>query len=402
MKGKNVYTGVVISDIHIGAFSCEKLYEEFKEYFIGYINTLKKLDYIIICGDYFDHKLYLSDVASKYAHLMLQDMIGCFPDKKDVKIRFVYGTESHENNQYDALLAECKDLDIKVIKYVAEEELFPEMLVLYVPEEHIVSKEEYYKDYFQKLDYYTYVFGHGVIRETMRMAATQLETKASKRKTVPVFSSAELANICHGEVFFGHYHSHTDMDNVHYVGSFSRWIFGEEDEKGFYQLSYNPEKEKTETIFIPNSGAETYTTISFGYSNEVFQDESKLEEALNHVDELLATDAMDHVRFDFNVPKDINNPEYFINYVKERYKFNKAIKIEITNGYIKSKREQQQKEIQEENERYDFIFDKSLPIEEIVSRFISIEYNKEIPVDTIKHYLYEPLQDILLNMNGKD
>ena len=56
------YKGYVISDIHIGAKDTSKLYEEYKSIFI---NTIKSdyddLNFIVICGDYFDHKLYLNE-----------------------------------------------------------------------------------------------------------------------------------------------------------------------------------------------------------------------------------------------------------------------------------------------------------------------------------------------------
>ena len=98
------YKGLIISDIHIGVIPMEELYLQFHSSFIEYINNMDELHYIIIDGDYFDHKLFLNDIASKYASKMLQDIIdACKKFDNQVKIRFVYGTESHECNQYDAL-----------------------------------------------------------------------------------------------------------------------------------------------------------------------------------------------------------------------------------------------------------------------------------------------------------
>ena len=70
----------------------------------------------------------------------------------------------------------------------------------------------------------------------MKEAATQIENKSSNRKSVPVFSTAELRRICKGQVYFGHYHINTDLDDIYYVGSFTRWQFGEEGRKGFYKV----------------------------------------------------------------------------------------------------------------------------------------------------------------------
>ena len=53
-----------------------------------------------------------------------------------IKIRIIQGTESHDNNQLEILdiLAKNKQLDFKIFYEVAEEELFPDFNVLYVPE----------------------------------------------------------------------------------------------------------------------------------------------------------------------------------------------------------------------------------------------------------------------------
>ena len=61
------YHGIVISDIHFGAFEPEILQNELYEIFIKYLESLKKIDFIIIDGDYFDHKIYLNEKISKYS-----------------------------------------------------------------------------------------------------------------------------------------------------------------------------------------------------------------------------------------------------------------------------------------------------------------------------------------------
>ena len=60
----NKYEGVVIADIHIGSVDTTRLKKELDEYFINYIENLNKLDFIVIDGDYFDHRLTLGEEAS--------------------------------------------------------------------------------------------------------------------------------------------------------------------------------------------------------------------------------------------------------------------------------------------------------------------------------------------------
>ncbi len=388
------YNGYVISDIHIGAKDVDKLYEEYTKMFIDIIKK-DKVDFIVICGDYFDHKLFLNDKESAYAYAMMVDLIKA--TNEDTKIRIVYGTESHECKQYEIIskLNSIYNRDIKVIKYASDEFLFKDLHILYLPEEHIVDKHEYYKDLFDNETPYNYIFGHGVIREAMKEAAVQLENDKRKRKKVPVFSTSEFRKICIGETYFGHYHVNTEFDGVYYVGSFTRWQFGEEASKGFYKISCDTSKNKYKHEFIENTMAPIYKTISFGYDNNIFNSIEDMEEKLKKIDEILSNKVFDNVRFIFNIPTDYEDPEFLILYLKERYKFNDKVKVEIVNGYIDVKRKQQKEEVQKENTKYSFIFDKNMSLEDKTSHFIKIEYNRDISSETISKYLYKPLTEIL-------
>ena len=270
------------------------------------------------------------------------------------------------------------------------------MKVLYLPEEHILDKKEYYKEFFEEDQKYDYIFGHGIIREAMKEAAVQNDTSSDKRKKVPVFSTAEFRRICKGQTYFGHYHVNTDMDDVFYVGSFTRWQFGEDQDKGFYETCFNTKKETYTNKFIKNELAKMYKTISFGYKDKIFDDVDTLHQELDRVDHLIKTDAFDHVRFEVNIPETQENPEFVIDYLKERYKFNKNIKVNIVNGYIEAKKKQQKEKIKEDNDKYDFIFEKDISLKDKTSHFISIEYNRDISPDHIENYLTKPLNDILI------
>lgn len=388
------YKGLVIADIHIGAFSIEKLYQEFTYRFIEYIKNMKRIDFIIFAGDLFDHKLFLNQKESYYAYRMIQEMIEVCP--KDIKIRFVYGTESHECGQY-SIFSTIQNTDIKIIKTVEEEELFPDCKVLYLPEEYCYDKKDYYKKYFEKEKEYDYIFGHGIIREAMKMAAVSNDNSGKKRKKVPSFTTAELNHMCKGQTFFGHYHVHTEMDDVYYVGSFSRWKYGEEEDKGFYEISYDTEKNTYNENFVINDLAPIYRTMRYGYKNNLFKDMDSLEKGMTGIEKMIKNDVMDHMRFMFNIPTEAENPEFMMEYIQKRFKFDENIKIEFENGYIKEKKKKQSEKIKEENDKYAFIFDKNMKFENKVAYFISIEYDKKINIENISNYLYKPLNEILSN-----
>ena len=282
-------TGLLLADIHIKAQDYQQTYNEYK-FLENYLEN-REYDYCIILGDFFDRKIYSYE---DYVTLAYKYMILLISHCK--KIRVVYGTKSHENDQYnifDALLGDIYkimppsfNLDFKVIKTVGEEELFSGFNVLYVPEEYVLDKHEYYKDFLyneEKKNQYNYVFGHGVIQEVMSNAIRNTDKKIDKlnsRKKPSVFTTAELKNICKGQTYFGHYHIHTNIsDKVFYVGSFPRFCFGEEEDKGFYEVFYEDDTYKNE--FIKNLSARTYITKKYGYKDKIFQSEENLIKEIN-------------------------------------------------------------------------------------------------------------------------
>ena len=113
------------------------------------------------------------------------------------------------------------------------------------------------------------------------------------------------------------------------------------------------------------------------------------------IDKMIKQKLFDHVRFEFNIPEECENPEFLINYVNEKYKFNDKVKLEIVHGYIENKRQREKEEVKKENDRYSFIFDRDMKLEDKTSYFISIEYNRDISADKISLYLYKPLNEIL-------
>ena len=393
------YKGLVISDIHVGAMDLEQTRLEFTESFIAYIKKMKKLDFVIVAGDFFDRKFHLGYKESIVAHAMLKELISIC-EEKGALVRFVYGTESHESDQYAVMTVLDISEKVRVIKYVEEEELLPGLNILYLPEEHIYDKKEYYNKYFKNDKKYDYIFGHGVIAETWKerlshMTSNDEDTK-SKRKKTPIFTAAELLKCCNGQVYFGHYHINKNInDQIFSIGSFSRWQFGEEGQKGFYELTFDSDKRKYDFKFIENHLAQTYTTIQYGYDSKIFKNEDDMRDALNHMDKLLQEDVFDHVRFMFNIPQDIDNPEATVNYLKERYHTNDKVKVDIIHGYIEEKRKQQKEKIDEDNEKLSFISDENLALEDKCSRFIAVTANKDIPIERVALCLYKSLKEIL-------
>lgn len=388
--------GLIFADLHIGAMNLTQQYREIENVLFASIKKYKP-DFIISLGDFFDHKASLNDSLSYYSFLVFTKIISiCEEIGINPKIRFVYGTESHEWKQYKIIETAKTNLDIKVIHYCEEEELFPDFNVLYIPEEHIYSKSEYYEKYLSNAKKYDYIFGHGVIREVMKEAALSSDKDESKRKKVPVFSTGELMYACKGQTYFGHYHINTNMnDEVIYCGSLNRWIFGEEDPKGMYYIEKKNDEYNNE--FIENEYAEIYKTIYFGYDSKIFKDMSLLNNKLSQIEDMIKDGVINKVRFEFNIPPDIDNPEYIIKVINDKYKFNQNVKVNIVNGYIDEKKKKDKEELDRWNIENAPLLDPNKSIEEKVSYFISVEYKRDITPEKIKIYLTNPLSEIIKN-----
>ena len=388
--------GLIFADLHIGAMNLAQQYREIENVLFASIKKYKP-DFIISLGDFFDHKASLNDSLSYYSFLVFTKIISiCEEIGINPKIRFIYGTESHESKQYKIIETAKTNLDIKVIHYCEEEELFPDFNVLYIPEEHIYSKSEYYEKYLSNAKKYDYIFGHGVIREVMKEAALSSDKDESKRKKVPVFSTGELMYACKGQTYFGHYHINTNMnDEVIYCGSLNRWLFGEEDPKGMYYIEKKNDEYNNE--FIENEYAEIYKTIYFGYDNRIFKDINILNDKLSQIEKMIDNGVINKVRFEFNIPPDIDNPEYIIKVVNDKYKYNSNVKINIVNGYIDEKKKKDKEELDRWNIENAPLLDPNKSIEEKVSYFISVEYKRDINPEKIKIYLNNPLSEIIKN-----
>jgi len=384
---EKTYIGAVISDIHAGAMDAVTLLEELDKGFLKYLKSLKILDYVVITGDLFDNKLSLNSDHTKYIFICLKKLADiCI--KKNAKLRIIKGTTFHDNRQLDILkFLSTSNLDIKIYDTVDTEELFPNFNVLYIPEEYMSNKDEYYKEYFNQT--YDMVFGHGLFNEVAFVAKSQMSEVTHNK--APIFKSEEILNICKGPVFFGHIHKAQQIkDRIYYVGSYSRWIFGEEEPKGFMIVAYTPETSKFEVEFIENQLAPLYNTMLIDYNSSFYKNDENQQ--INYIISMVQNLNVERLRIIFNIPEDYPNPTLLTNLINDVFSKYKYIKVVINNN---SREKQKKKEMEDKIKMllttYDFIFDKGVSTEEKLSRFIKLKYNKDISIPRMRNYLYQKI-----------
>ena len=387
METKQSYVGCVISDIHAGAVNAETLYNELNKSFLKYIKSLKILDFIVIAGDLFDNKLSLNSEHTKYIFIFLRKLLDIC-EEKNTKLRIIKGTEFHDNKQLDILrFLYNSNVDIRIYETVSDEELFPGFNVLYIPEEYMQDKDEYYKPYFEKS--YDMIFGHGLINEVAFTA--KMQSSEVTMNKAPIFKSETLLDIARGPIFFGHIHrAQTIKDRIYYTGSFTRWVYGEEQPKGFMLVCYTPDSGKYEVEFVENKLAPLYNTMVVDYNSSFYRTDE--HQQVEYILSMVKNMNVDRMRIIFNIPTDYPNPILLTNLINDVFSRHRNIKIVINNN---SKEQQKKREFEEKIKTllttYDFIFDKSISPEEKISKFIKLKYNKNISIDSMRNYLYQKI-----------
>ena len=266
---QNSFTVATIADLHLNAFKVNDIYNEIQNCLFKYLNE-NKVDMIVFAGDFYDSIISHNSRPAQLSMLIIKTILSIAKNKGIRYIRIIKGTDSHDNNQLSnfKIFEDVTEVDLKVIETCTKEEI-EGVKILYIPEEYMTDPKEYYKDFFNET--YDMIFGHGMFRETSFQA--QKQTGAVTLSKAPVFNSTELLSICDGPIIFGHIHIKcTIKERIFYVGSFSRHVFGEEEEKGFLVTLFNKETKEFINQFIENELSPRYDTfkvldISSYYNN---------------------------------------------------------------------------------------------------------------------------------------
>lgn len=378
---KSSYIILSIADIHFGAIDDpEKLYEQLNLRFLKFIDELPLLHMVVINGDYFDHNL--SPFNSKHVKFALKFMRQLVKraKKKKFKIRILKGTLSHDGNQlqnfYDYETDE--DIDFRIIEKVEEENVFPNLKALYIPEEYMKDKKEFYKEFFNKKDYYDIVFGHGLFEEISYIPNSG-ENQISR---APTFNYNEMSRICKGPILFGHIHIPTIIkDKIYYSGSFSRFIHGEEEPKGFNIIAYVPKTSDSIVKYVTNELADRYITID--YTHELHL-EDDIKTIIDNIIRFKTSNNIYKLRIQIDDKGDITDKVVIL---KDYFSSNKYIKLDI-DSVTKKKTKEQEERYNIIHSEYGFVFDKSLKDEEKIQKYIKQKINREIDIKKISKFIY--------------
>lgn len=371
------YSFLVVGDIHFGYYPPELLYKEFN-LILESIDKYKP-NCVVIAGDYYDNKLSMASAHSVYSIKAFSNLVKkC--EENHIKLRQIKGTNSHDpENQLKNLaqIANGTYCDYKLFLTVAEEELFPGIKVLYIPEEYMDDKDSYYNLYFK--NHYQAVFGHGMFEETNFSSNDKYKTM----RKYPVFNSKEMEELCEGPIVFGHIHTPQKIRNrIQYTGSLVRSRFGEEEAKGIYLASFDTENKETEFTFIENEITTKYDTIEINSDNQVFS--MMINEQINYFKKLVDNYKRDYLRIKISLPEDMVNSTMFIDGITVMFNDMKDVTILIQdNSKIKLNKEIKEK-VDLLMDKYNFIFDKSVGYDIKIQEFIKLKTGKVISLERIR------------------
>ena len=364
----------IIADIHFNAVKAEKLYHQLDEIFLNYLRN-NEIDMVVIAGDYYDSIVSLNSKTAKLSMEFMTNLVDIANLRGIRYIRIIKGTSSHDNNQLENLkIFESNDgVDIKIFDTVTSEEI-DGYRVLYLPEEYMKNVGEFYEDYFDTK--YDMIFGHGMFKETSFTASKQ--NSAITLSKAPVFDSKKMESICTGPIVFGHIHSKTNIDDrIFYPGSFSRWVYGEEDSKGFMVFDIN--KEGFQYRFIENTLAEKYDTITITNINNY---ESEPEKFINEMKNFL----INHLRI-IIILHGQHDYSYIVNLLKEYYAKKPEYRLMITDKTEVIRQVEQEKRLDDLMKKYEFIFSNNISRVEKISKFIKVRDKEDVSIDDIKRIL---------------
>jgi len=371
---------LLFADIHIGSIKDTTYVYNVITDIIEKEVVLKKTDMVVILGDYF-HRLFKvnEEYVSCAINVMTYLIRAC--KRSNTKIRIIYGTESHEMNQYKLFNYHftSSNLDIKLFDTCTEETIDGKN-ILYVPEEYILDKKKFYKKTLYSGKKYDYIFGHGTILDGMP-AAMSFSKPNPDEKQVPRFKSGEFSEICTIGVF-GHEHRHKHMEGeIYYLGSLFRDSFGEEDPKGYGII------EDDKFTFVENIQAYVFKTYEFNSESNVYNSNDdiirEIEKIKQENQNVFNGNQHGKIRIIFNTPENIDSTfKENLKTILFNDKFIAPLIKESNTELINDAKD-------EVDDEFEFLLDSSLPINDKIYRYLNKIYENPMSMEELIMYLNE-------------
>jgi hypothetical protein len=374
------YNIVAVGDIHWGALDADKQRAELS-ILPEYLES-NDVDLLVICGDYFDHKLLLNSQASLQSIDFMSQLRNLSTKKTHpFKIRIFDGTHSHDYDQLEVFTPFDDDM-FRVFRNTTLEETLPKMQCLYAPDENI-NNDEWYEKYgaeiFNKDN--SIMFFHGNFDNMLGGLLVNDEIEQPKNV---VFEYSVLSRVF-SVMIGGHWHDADSIGNMYYTRSINRWKFGEDRPKGFIKCTYDTDSRGYEITRIANPYTDEYKT--FLIDTTLFTTIEDYNAMMTEIDKELSDDDTMHVKIKIVITNDAECNRTYTDHVKMKYSNNRRVKVSIENKFVKKLKKEKTKHLSDEKDKYSFLFNPQKGIDEKFIEFIKLTKDIELEPSVVRDVL---------------
>lgn len=385
------YSFIVLADIHWGSMDSQLMYNNLS-LVLEFIKQMKnKLDFVVIAGDYFDYRLQLNSKTALLAIKWFDELFTTCKESNVKRIRMFKGTREHDNDQLEVFRPsyETNDNYFKLFNTTESEELLPGLRCIYCPDENLNLVDFHQKYYMKFFPNPNIGFFHGNFNTIL----PDIEYNRIQEHHLPtmIYEYEKFSKIIKGPLISGHWHVKNEYKSLYYVGSYDRWKFNEEEDKGFIYGEINTDTNEYFIHRVNNPLAKTYKTIIV--SSDEYSTPEQFSVLSNMVNENLKKDPNIMLRISYllNSPSD----EAMINFniFQRHYATIKQVKIELKDLVKKEFKKAKKKQVEIEASKYSYIFNSDIKaIPSIVHKFILDNKNIDVPVEIIEKYVSKYLE----------
>lgn len=253
------YSFAGISDIHLGhrytktrdEIAC--LRHDFPDN-----DVTGELDIIFIAGDLFDQKLSLPDPDVIDIQVWSVDFLKMCA-KRNIKVRIVEGTPSHDAGQSEWLVRWNTEYQINAdIRY------FPTLDIEYMEDLgiHILYLKDNYRtkaaDTWVEVQKLLVLHGLEQVDHVIMHGAFHYQIPG--HRLICSHEAEDWSKIARGVIIVGHHHVHNPWKNIYPPGSHNRLRHGEEGKKGHIRVTMETPTQPV-VRFIPNKMAQIYSEV---------------------------------------------------------------------------------------------------------------------------------------------
>ena len=372
------YNILAIADIHWGAMDPDEMYNNL-QYFLDFIRMKGDIDLVVICGDYFDYRLTLNSKAALKALRWFDELYNTCKDNGVKKLRAIKGTKEHDNDQWEAIHPRETGEFFKKFYICTSEETLPDLHCIYCPDETVNLKD--YEELYLKemMSHHDIGFFHGNFDTQLPKMVIDQNLEAN----IPsiIYFKDHWSKVIDGPLVSGHWHVFTDLDPLIYIGSYDRWAFGEEEDKGFLYIQYDTNSHSYYWKHIENPFARKYNTIIIDNTLCVSPDD--FANLTQDIQDLKKSDPEMKIRVVYQITSE--NDESLVNFNEFRNLISsiKNVKVDVKDFVKKRNKEKQKEKVAISSGKYSYILDHPLEIKSNIHEYLLREKNIDIPLETI-------------------